>query len=221
MFGDLQPFRRFCQKAAEWHDPWTHEGLAEMTRLAHEEGYKDFNPWSVPAREAQEHLDWRKVKLKTDWKETVRLTDPLEWNNIDATRFKLLGPQDPLVCPQAASTPTGPGISTTPIGEAIGGTVLGPIVPVVGGGFTVMPGIVKPLCPQGTVYAVGADGKQTCAKPEELLPQKEEEKKGDEKTGEGGVLAQLLVGAGAGFAVGGPVGAGIGAIAAVALFGKK
>jgi len=38
---------------------------------------------------------------------------------------------------------------------------------------------------------------------------------------EGGILAQLLLGASAGLAVGGPVGAGIGAIAAVAIFGKK
>jgi hypothetical protein len=64
-------------------------------------------------------------------------------------------------------------------------------------------------CPPGTFMDSTTGGKCVTRKKE------------DKKKAEGGILAQLLLGAGAGFAVGGPVGAGVGAIAAVALFGKK
>jgi hypothetical protein len=177
MFGDLQPFRRFCNEASKGYEPWSHEGMAEMVKLAQAEGYNDFNPWSVPEAEKwKPHLDYRGVKVRSDWTSTVRLTDPDEYRQGEATRMRLLGGQDAFVCPQEASNPTGPGIVTTPVGEAIGGTVIGTLVPVVGGGFTVVPpNAVPPICRGGKVFAVGKDGKQACVDPAEL--KKKEEKK--------------------------------------------
>lgn len=231
MFGDLQPFRRFCNEAAKGYEPWSHEGMAEMVKLAQAEGYSDFNPWSTPETDKwKPHLEYRGVKVRSDWTSTVRLTDPAEYRQGDATRMRLLGGQDPFACPQQPEpTPTTPigvrplrplpgffpggsgGAPTTgtPVEAEVGGPVT--VIPNVGGGSTVIPGITPTVfCDKGLVYAIGKDGQPTCAKPEDLKPK-----------AEGGILAQLLLGAGAGFAVGGPVGAGVGAIAAVALFGKK
>lgn len=238
MFGDLQPFIRFCNEASKSNEPWTHDGMAEMVKLAQAEGYSDFNPWSVPeADKWKPHLEYRRVKVRSDWTSSVFLDDPFEQFRGNATRMRLLGGQDPFVCPQQPTPSTSGGSVNTGIIGAIpgipgfvkprpdfipstgggstqvGAEVLGPVtvIPNVGGGSTVIPGITPTVfCDKGLVYAIGKDGQPTCAKPEDLKPK-----------AEGGILAQLLLGAGAGFAVGGPVGAGVGAIAAVALFGKK
>lgn len=193
MFGDLQPFRRFCNEAAKGHEPWSHEGMAEMVKLAQAEGYSDFNPWSVPeADKWKPHLEWRGVKVRSDWTSTVRLTDPDEYRQGDATRMRLLGAQDPFVCPQY--------VEPTPTTDSPDTSIVGRLRPLRPGFVQPTPGIIP-----GIIGGDKAGG----------------DKKTTEKPAQEGMLAQLLLGAGAGFAVGGPVGAGIGAIAAVALFGKK
>lgn len=209
MFGDLQPFRRFCQKAAEGYDPWTHEGLAEMTKLAHDEGYKDFNPWSVEDGQAKPHIDHRKLSLRTDWTQTVRLTDPLEWNNIDVKKFRLLGPQDPYVCKQDPTVPSlDPSDGVVPI---IGGTIIDVglkplpgvvdtnvvVVPMLGGSYTTVPkdNIPAILCQAPLTLALdkplAKGGKWLCATKEQLSPEK--------KKDEGSALPLLALAAAAAY----------------------
>lgn len=197
MFGKVQPFIGFCNEASKSYEPWTHEGMAEMVKLAKQAGYDKFNPWSTPEVGLwKPHLEWRKVWINTDQVETIQLTDPYEYFNVKASRLTLMPPTSSFesVCPQPSNewivgtlkplpldpvfttggtaTPEGNVAEGTPVGAVVGGPVT--LIPNVGGGSTVVPGLLPTvLCGKGLVYAIGKDGQPTCAKPQDLEPKKE------------------------------------------------
>jgi hypothetical protein len=194
MFGDLQPFRRFCNEASTRYEPWSHEGMAEMVKLAQAEGYNDFNPWSVPEAEKwKPHLDYRGVKVRSDWTSTVRLTDPDEYRQGKATRMRLLSATDPFECPVQPNIdqPVGGTVIGGTIigGTVIGGTIIGGTspgsemwtVPMIGGGYTLVPKNKIPalFCQAPLTLALDKPlangGKWLCATKEQLSPKKKEE----------------------------------------------
>jgi hypothetical protein len=194
MWGDLQPFRNICNEVAKNYEPWTHEGMAEAVKLAQAQGYKTFNPWSLPEASAwKSHLDWRGIRVYADQTNQVFLTDPAEYNQGYATRLELLSSTDPFQCPVQPNIdqPVGGTVIGGTIigGTVIGGTIIGGTspgsemwtVPMIGGGYTLVPKNKIPalFCQAPLTLALDKPlangGKWLCATKEQLSPKKKEE----------------------------------------------